>query len=276
MDHRQIEQNEIVERYVRHQLAADERLAFQEHYFACDQCFTQVQATAQFIAGVHDASRSGRFDAAPVTPVSSWFGWLNPSLAFAGAASLVLAALLLWLWLWKVPGYQAEIARERQTREESERKLEAARNQANESQRQLELERTERARLADQLQDLKPGERPDPDVIAQANIPTVTLESTRSGQNTGPELTIPSTARAAVLRIPVEPGNRLSGFRVQILSRTGGPTRTIDTRPNRSGTLTINVPSKSLQSGQYLVRLYGVVGKQTELLGEYDLRVVIK
>jgi hypothetical protein len=36
MNHHEIEQSEILERYVRHQLAEDERLAFQEHYFGCD------------------------------------------------------------------------------------------------------------------------------------------------------------------------------------------------------------------------------------------------
>ena len=59
MNHHEIEQDEIVERYVRHRLAADERLAFQEHYFACDECFAQVQTTARFVAGVRQAARAG-------------------------------------------------------------------------------------------------------------------------------------------------------------------------------------------------------------------------
>jgi hypothetical protein len=44
---------------VRHKLPPDERRAFQEHYFACEECFEQVQITARLVAGVRRASRKG-------------------------------------------------------------------------------------------------------------------------------------------------------------------------------------------------------------------------
>lgn len=55
MNHREIDEKEIIERYVRQQLSLAERRAFQEHYFTCDACFDKVQMTARLIAGVRDA-----------------------------------------------------------------------------------------------------------------------------------------------------------------------------------------------------------------------------
>ncbi|MEW6130006.1 MAG: zf-HC2 domain-containing protein [Acidobacteriota bacterium] len=57
MNHREIDDNEIIERYARHQLSPEERRAFQEHYFACDACFDKVQMMARLIAGICEASR---------------------------------------------------------------------------------------------------------------------------------------------------------------------------------------------------------------------------
>jgi len=59
MMHPQIEDQEIVERYVRNQLAEEERKAFEEHFFACDDCFEKLQATDRFVAGMRDAARRG-------------------------------------------------------------------------------------------------------------------------------------------------------------------------------------------------------------------------
>lgn len=59
MTHQEIEQREIIERYVRDQLAPEEQRAFQEHFFTCDACFEQVQMTERFIAGVRYAAETG-------------------------------------------------------------------------------------------------------------------------------------------------------------------------------------------------------------------------
>jgi len=55
MLHTQIINEEVIERYVRNRLTPEERLAFEEHFFACDECFAKVQETERFVAGVCDA-----------------------------------------------------------------------------------------------------------------------------------------------------------------------------------------------------------------------------
>ena len=105
--HKQIEDNDVIELYVLNKLSADERRAFQEHFFECDQCFEQAQIAARFTAGVRDASRTGVLAAdqtgrlplqsrlSPVGLTRRWAGgWLMPALA----ASLLLAVALTALW----------------------------------------------------------------------------------------------------------------------------------------------------------------------------------
>src|SRR6266571_422975 len=65
MTHQEIEHQDIIERYVRNDLSAADRGAFQEHFFACDECFEQVQLTERFIAGVNHAAATGVLQNAP-------------------------------------------------------------------------------------------------------------------------------------------------------------------------------------------------------------------
>jgi hypothetical protein len=48
MTHDEVEQREIVELYVRKRLSPEDRGAFQEHFFACDSCFDQIQTMERF------------------------------------------------------------------------------------------------------------------------------------------------------------------------------------------------------------------------------------
>ena len=105
MTHQEIEEKEIIERYVLHRLAPEERLAFQEHYFACDECFERAQTEARFIAGVRASSRSGVLAAdrteqprSGLSPAVLRRGWLRAWAMPALAACLLAALTLTGLW----------------------------------------------------------------------------------------------------------------------------------------------------------------------------------
>ena len=289
MTHQQIQDNEVIERYVRQKLTPAERQAFQEHFFQCDECFEQAQITARFIAGVREAAESGvlapnRVPLNKAGGLSFPISLLRPMIAFSFAASLLFAVAFAWLWFSQVPGLRREIASEREARQKSEqetrRTLEDSRQQLEGKQRQLEAEQAQRAKLKEQLQQVEANNtrpRPDKNLIAQANIPTVTLESSRDSGDTENRLTIPAEARRVLLLIPVESGSRFESFEVQILTRTNSPVGAImRASPNQFGALRINVPASRLQPGEYLIKLHGRLGPQRELLGEYGLRVVRK
>ena len=160
MTHQQIQQQDVIERYVRRRLSPDERAAFQEHFFACDECFEQVQMTERFVAGMKDAAVTGvlaRQASKSFVDSPSWLGWLKPAFLVTATASLILALVIGWLLLRKIPAMRDEMARQQQLveqgRQEDRRKLEAA-------EKQLQSERDARARLQNQLEQETQGAQP--------------------------------------------------------------------------------------------------------------------
>jgi hypothetical protein len=281
MTHREIEENEIIEGYVRQRLTPDERRAFQEHYFSCDECFDRVQTEARFIASVRDASATGAF--APATEsrkaaASSWgSGWWRPVLAFSTLAGLLIVAAVAWFWLSRGQSPKPAPGVEQARQASSPIPSIVNNNQVSPQPEQPQLS-GERAGSANQQPpnelERKKNQRPNQDLVASVSIPTVTLESSRDSGSAA-QLNIPADAKNVLLLIPVEAGNRFASFtverstkeRVLIDSITGA-------RPNRSGSLAVTLPAARLGSGDYRIRLYGVNRGQRELLAEYDLRVI--
>lgn len=151
MTHKEIEQQDVIERYVRRKLSVDDRAAFQDHFFTCDQCFDRVQLMERFVNGVHHAADAGILagsSAATSAAPSPRFGWLRPAFLLPAMATLILAFAVGWLLLFRMPAMRDQLASERQAQElaqqENQRKL-------NEVAQQLQRERDERAKLETQL-----------------------------------------------------------------------------------------------------------------------------
>ena len=277
MTHQEIEEKGIIERYVLRQLAPDERSAFQEHYFSCDECFEHTQMQARFIASVRQASKAGILTASSTESLrprgsSLWMGWLKPAFALTATASLALAIALVWLVFNQMPRLRQEILRERQAREQSEREnqqnIDRAKEDLENERRQLEVERGERVRAQGQVEELARNREPQP------NVPIVMLEAVRSSRDKISQLNLPATAGSAMMWIDVESGNRFDSYRLEILDSSKRLVETIaGAKPNSYGALVVSVTTKSLQSGKYVVKLFGVKGGQRELVGEYDLEV---
>src|SRR6266550_2761639 len=122
MTHQEIINREIIESYVRDKLSLDERRAFQEHFFQCDECFTQAQDASRAIARVRYAAAEGALDPTPSrkAAASGWnAGWWRPVLVCSIAASLVLAVALIWL-VFRRAQLQRQLASERQARQNAE------------------------------------------------------------------------------------------------------------------------------------------------------------
>jgi putative zinc finger protein len=275
MTHNDMHQNEVIERYVRGQLQPDERQAFEEHFFICDECFQQVQVNERFIAGVHYAARAntlapGVGQSSITKPDSPWLTWLKPVLLITTTASLILALAVGWLLFYRMPAMRNELASERQSREETEHRN---RQSLDDTQQDLDNERRERARLENELRQ-RPGGNSNnqPTLLAEAqpNVPLVMLEATRDGGSN--ELALPAGAKNVVLWLEVEPGARFDSFRLQIYSADNRLILTIDgLKKNAYGALAASVPASVFQSDKHLVKLFGM--NQQQLLGEYKLQV---
>jgi anti-sigma factor RsiW len=269
MKHQEIDDNEIIERYVLQRLSVDERQAFQEHFFACDECFDKVQMTARFIAGVRESSVAGalaklsdetravRSSTASRAAEVAAFGWnwLRPAFVLATAASVVLALLLGWLLVNQLPKLRHQLEREKLSREQMERdtqqRLEQATGELEKERQQLQNEKNERAKLATQLEELARQRPASLEGInrPQANAPVVILEALRDSQVSN-RLTLPEQAKSATLWIEVEADSRFNSYRLQILRADHQVVDTIPgAKPNAYGALAVNVPARLLQTG---------------------------
>src|SRR5579863_935676 len=85
MTHDEISEGTI-ERYVRRELAEEERRSFEEHLLDCPECFEEVQIMERFVAGVRNAARTGSL-APAATPHR--MSWLSLALAASLAAALI-------------------------------------------------------------------------------------------------------------------------------------------------------------------------------------------
>ncbi|MGC2466587.1 MAG: zf-HC2 domain-containing protein [Candidatus Acidiferrum sp.] len=245
MMHPQIENEEIIERYVRNQLAEEERKAFEEHYFGCDDCFEKLQVTERFVAGVRDAARHGALapGAEGGTRVWSWDNWLVPAFGASACAALVLVVLSGWLYFVRIP---------------------QANERLNQSAAELRETQAAQAALEQQL---------ERSTQAEVNLPLVILQSTRALQSPPTEAILPAAATHLVLWVDVSPSH-YSSYRLELYGAEDKPIETLHhLKRNSYGALAAALPTERLQPGDYRIKLTGEKPLASSPLAEYKLRI---
>jgi hypothetical protein len=250
MTHEEIENREIAESYVRGLLSEEACAAFEDHYFACDECFEHVEMLEKFVDGVRDAAETGGLPKPrEVTPVSTVWR-LRPAFFLAYAASLVLAVLAGWSLLIERPRLKAEAARERLEAEAGRKRL---------------------AELGKDLAEAKLAMARVPE--SQSNLPLVMLDASRAG---GATTAVALPAGSSQLAVWVEPPPAAPGtlYRLEIFAKGGETVETIDgLARNAYGALAASVPAARLTPGSYRARLYSTKGAKRDLAGEYQFEV---
>jgi hypothetical protein len=245
MMHPQIEDQEIVERYVRNQLAAEERKAFEEHFFACDDCFEKLQATERFVAGMRDAARRGLLVGDGEGTASTWRlgSWLVPAFGVSACTALLLAAASGWLYFAQMPKLRGQL-----------------------SQSAAELRAQQQARTA--LEHQIAGS-----IQAEANVPLVMLQATRDVQAPPNEVSVPPEAKHVVLWVEV-PRGKSNRFRLAVHAANNRPVEMLDNlQRNSYGALAVSLPVEALQPGDYRITLSNQESSPASLLAEYRLRI---
>jgi hypothetical protein len=242
MLHRQIEDNEIVERYVRDRLRPEEREAFEEHYFACDECFGKVQAMEGFVAGIHDAARRGDLSDTPGETVRhTSFDWAVWAFAGTSFAAIVLAIVTGWAYLHRIPKLQQEL---------------------NAATAAAKAQPTTVAQLrSEEPLSLSP----------EANVPVVVLQSSR-GEGSNYAVLAPG-ARQLILWAEIGP-SRYTTYSMEIDSSSGNPVTRVDglTR-GPYGALAASVPAEALRPGTLRIKLIGRTPQPPSLVSEYRLQI---
>jgi len=222
--HRDIEDQEIIERYVRNQLAAEERRAFEEHFFGCEECFDKVQATERFVAGIRDAGRqgllegSGSVDAPPARTQGSW---MLPALAASFCAAVALALAVGWTFLFQMPKLRG----------------------------QIDQALTEASAQREAIAALQKQVASSPQ--AETNVPLVMLQATRDAQAPPNDVLLSPEAKHLTLWIELPPS--MSGsFLLELATADGRHIQTLENlKRNTYGALVVSLPGEALQSGLY-------------------------
>ena len=245
MMHAQIEEREIIERYVRNQLTEQERSSFEEHFFGCEACFEKLQVSERFFVGIRDAARRGTLPDAALAQASAsrLASWWIPAFAASVAGTLLLAALSGWMYFSQMPKMRDQLAR---------------------SAAELRAQQDARAALEQQLKQ---------SLQAENNVPLVMLEATRDVQSKPFEATLPTDAPRLILW--VEPGSaKYRNFRLEILASDGSTIETLENvERNSYGALAVSLPSNRLQPGEFRIRLSGANPPPASFLAEYRLRL---
>ncbi len=242
MLHSQIENEEIVERYVQNQLAPEARQAFEEHFFACEECFEKLQATERFLAGVRDAADRGLLNhksrAAFASGQGKRFLW-----AFAASActALAFATIAGRMYLSQMPKLQGEL---------------------NRTAAQLQVQQRMLAQLE---QRISSAEQPE------ANVPLVMLQASR-GEEPASAL-LPPGARRLVVWVELGP-TRYRRFRMEVFSQQDLLITSLEhLQRGPYGALAAAFPVERLQPGDFRIKLTGQDPLPASLVGEYKLRI---
>ncbi len=89
MDHAEALQSHATERYLLGEMTSQQRDAYEEHYFACTECASDIRSTAVLIDNARERFRR-EFAAQAAREPRDFFSWMRPAYAMAAVAVLVV------------------------------------------------------------------------------------------------------------------------------------------------------------------------------------------
>lgn len=252
MNHTEIEDGQIAERYLMGKLAPEEAARFEEHYLSCQECLDRLELSESMERGF---KRAAGQDAARLaaTRQLSVLAWLTRRrLAVLAMAVLGIAVLPGLLGLREVRERERELAEVRSALERERGRMdegsERLRAELEASRRDLERERQARASAAEQLEEAR---KP------QGNVPILFLNPERGGEEPTHRLRLPKTPGWIVLALEVGPPHQPS-YRAVLRDAEGREIwRGEGLRLNQMETLSLSLPSTLLAPGDFTVEVEG-------------------
>jgi multidrug efflux pump subunit AcrA (membrane-fusion protein) len=272
MDHAQIEEQQIVDRYVRGTLPAAEVAGFEEHYLSCQDCLDQLDLAESMNRGFKRAAGQDavRVAAAHQLAVVAWLARLGRS---RQAAVLVMALLVAVLLPWglaerRIADRDRELARTRSTLEH-ERSAASSRGTAEAEKLRTELEASRRD-LAREQEQLTQARQP------QGNVPILNLSVERGGPSGEPtaRLHLPRTPGWIVLVLMIDPPR--PSYRVILRDAGRKEVWSGDgLHPDANDSLSLSLPSTLLAPGDYTVTAESLApGGKPVAAGRFVFRVL--
>jgi len=265
MDHTDIEEQQIVDRYVMGKLPAEEAERFEEHFLSCPECLEQLELAESMQRGFKRAAGQdvAQIAAARQLALVAWLSRLSRSrqMAVLAMALLVVAVLPAGLAL-------RELARERSaTGLRNSEEVGKLRSELDASRHDLTAERQARASAVEQLAQARQPQR---------NVPILFLDAERGGAGeSSVRLRLPRTPTWIVLALTIEPPHQPS-YSAALLDAHGHELwRGGDLRLNESDSLSLSLPSSLLAPGDYTLAVEGLApGRKPVLAGRFTFRVL--
>lgn len=279
MDHKYINEFDLVERYLMGRLAAHESAQFEEHFVDCVQCVDQLKVTKGLMEGLRLVASDRTVDAGTQIPNGLRYH-PRKSLALAAVVVALLALAGGVLLFNQIRGARAEADQARSASTQWERRYEEERQGAAIAERghqESERELTEQvAQLRAELADVR---KQGAAAMAQVNMPVFVLNATRgSGPLAGSinELPLPGSSTSFVISLSLE-GE--TGYRSYVMTIVGSQNQPIwkgrGFKPNRANAVSAGFNSTLFRPGDYLLTLDGVARDgSTSVVGKYSFHVL--
>lgn len=253
MNHAEIEEQQIVDRYVRGTLPAEEVARFEEHYLSCQDCLDQLDLAEAMNRGFKRAAGQDAVRVATVVRQLAVVAWLARLGRSRQAAVLAMALLVAVLLPWglaerRIAGRDHELATTRSALEK-ERAAAAGRTSSELEASRRELVRAQEARDK-AVEQLTQASQPQ-------NVPILGLSVERGGGEVKPPiLHLPATPGWVVFSLSIDPPYRPS-YRV-ILRGAGGKEIWSGGGFQHDGDLlNLTLPSTLLTPGDYTLAAEG-------------------
>lgn len=266
MDHKYIDEFDIVERYLARRLAEGETTEFEEHFVDCLECVGRLETTRAFVDGLRRVASDRA--AAALDRSSATLGNARSTIsrkAFAVAAGvlsviIVAAAVLTFA---QVRRYRAEADQSRSASTEWERRYEEERQvsaAAEKKRQESESELTEQ--IAQLRTELERKTEEEPAKMAEVNVPILALISTRgtdASSGTLNEVFLPRSSRSFFLSVQLEGAREFKTYRMTIESSQRQPIwKRGGFSPNAYNSLSASLSSTLFRPGRYLLTLDGI------------------
>jgi hypothetical protein len=278
MDHKYINEFDLVERYLTGRLAAEETAQFEEHFVDCLQCVDRLKTTKAFMEGLRLVASDRTPEASRYTPRGFWY-FSGKSLAVAAGVLLLVALASAVVVFNQILRARVEADQAKAASTQWERRYEEERqSSANAEAEHRESERELTEQVAKLRTELENEGKQEADTRAQVNLPILVLSSTRGSEpssGSSNEVTLARSSGSFVISLTLE-GERadrdylmtILGSRNQVIWKGRG------IRPNRHNSVSVGFNSTLFRSGDYLLTVEGVAGDgSTSVVGKYSFRV---
>jgi hypothetical protein len=282
MDHKHIDEFDIVERYLTGKLAAGETTEFEEHFVGCLQCVDRLETTKAFIEGLRLVAIEREPGSVSSIPIGlPWnLRYTTSRKAFAVAACVLLLAVVAGavLVFTQIRRFRFEADQARSASAQWERRFEEERQLSAtmaSARQESERELTEQvARLRAELE----NKREQPASRTEVNVPILRLSSTRGSEGSPGstnEISLSRSSTSFFLSLPLEGEGGYKSYRMTIV---GNKKQMIwqgrRLKPDLSNSLSVSFDANLFRSGDYLLTLDGVAGDgNTSVVGKYYFRV---